>query len=101
MDFSVVDRLDDIAEKVWSDLFNDIVAGKHSILHYDGHTVNKPNYSSFIRYALHRSTKKPGCLQLSVMEYRNGEMIPTSDRQYSNVSDFPVDTPNNAVVTIM
>lgn len=37
-------------------------------------------------YALHRSTKQDGFLQLSCMELKNGQIIPTSDRQY-NASD--------------
>nr|DAH44137.1 MAG TPA: hypothetical protein [Caudoviricetes sp.] len=41
---------------------------------------------SVMRYALHRSTKQGGFLQLSYMELKNGQIIPTSDRQY-NVSD--------------
>lgn len=99
-DFTEVDRLDDAAEQVWSGLFSDIMNGKNSILYYDGQSVTRPGYRSFMRYALHRSTKNAGFLQLSVMQYRNGEMIPTSDRQYNNVSDFLRDTPNNATVTI-
>lgn len=101
MDFSEVECLDDAAEKIWSGLFYDIMNRKHSILYYDGHEVIKPEYHSFMRYALHRSTKKDGFLQMSVMEYRNGEMIPTSDRQYSSVSDFLRDVPNNVNVTVM
>lgn len=100
-DFTKVDLLDDAAEKVWSGLFNDILTGKSNILYYDGQTVTRPGYNSFMRYALHRSTKKAGFLQLSVMEYRNGEMIPTSDRQYNSVSEFIYDTPTNATVTVL
>lgn len=101
MDFSEVERLDDAAEKAWSDLFTDIMTGKHSILYYDGQEVTRPGYSRFMRYALHRSTKKDGFLQLSVMEYRNGEMTPTSDRQYNSASDFLRDVPNVSTVTVM
>lgn len=99
-DFAEVDRLDDAAEQVWSDLFSDIVNGKHSILYYDSQTVTRPGYSSFMRYALHRSTKKAGFLQLSVMQYLNNEMIPTSDRQYNSVKDFLLDVPTCTTVTI-
>lgn len=101
MDFSEVDRLDDAAEKLWSNLFYDIMNEKHNILYYDGPEVIQPKYRSFMRYALHRSTKKAGFLQLSVMEYRNGEMIPTSDRQYNSTSDFLRDVPNDSTVTVM
>lgn len=99
-DFTEVDRLDDAAEQVWSGLFSDIMTGKRSILYYDGQEVSRPEYRSFMRYALHRSTKKDGFLQLSVMQYRNGEMIPTSDRQYNSVKDFLLDVPTSATVTI-
>ena len=50
--------------------------------------MEKPGYTSFMRYALHRSTKKDGFLQLSVMEIRNGEVIPTSDSQHESADDF-------------
>lgn len=67
----VVERMDDTSGKYW-----------------DAYKVDKPEYNSFMRYALHRSAKREGFLQFSVMEIGNGEMIPTSDSQHDSAEDF-------------
>ena len=38
--------------------------------------------------ALHRSPKEDGKIQYSLGYYRNGELIPTSDAQFSNFEEF-------------
>lgn len=75
-------------KSAWRGIYNAIADGRNKIAYWDDYRVENPGYTSFMRYALHRSTKKDGFLQLSVMEIRNGEMIPTADRQHGNVEDF-------------
>lgn len=75
-------------KSAWMAIYSAISGGMHKIAYWDAYKVDKPEYNSFMRYALHRSTKKDGFLQLSVMEVRNGEIIPTSDSQHDSVEDF-------------
>ena len=75
-------------KSAWRAIYNAIAGGGYKIAYWDAYKVEKPEYNSFMRYAFHRSTKKDGFLQLSVMEIRNGEVIPTSDSQNGNVEDF-------------
>lgn len=75
-------------KNAWKGIYNAIYDGRHKIAYWDDCKAKKPDYTSFMRYALHRSTKKDGFLQLSVMEIRNGEMIPTSDSQHNSAEDF-------------
>lgn len=57
-------------------------------------TIKKATQSQTItaiksgNYALHRSTKKEDCLQLSCMELIGGKIIPTSDRQFNIKDDY-------------
>lgn len=72
----------------WSGIYNSIASGRSNIAYWDGRPVERMGFKSFIRYALHKSAKQDGFLQLSAMEIRNGEIIPTSDSQHDNVEDF-------------
>jgi len=81
-------RQENTAKSAWRGIYNAIADGRHKIAYWDDYRVEKPGYTSFMRYALHHSTKKDGFLQLSVMEIRNGEMIPTSDSQHESADDF-------------
>lgn len=86
-DFSKVDKIKEFAEKDARKIFNAVASGSVSLIWYDLPPVRcQSGAVSFLRYALHKSTKNPGRLQLSCMEIKDGRMIPTSDRQY-NVSD--------------
>lgn len=86
-DFSIVDKIKEIAEKDARQVFNAVSSGSVPLIWYDLPPVRcQSGAVSFMRYALHKSTKIPGYLQLSCMEIKNGRMIPTSDRQY-NVTD--------------
>lgn len=96
-----VDALDTIADDAWSEIYRDIEVGSSRIAYWDGATVERSGYKSFMRYALHRSTKRGGFLQLSVMEIRNGEIIPTSDTQHDTEKSFLREVPCNATVTIL
>lgn len=83
-DFSEVDKIKEIAEKDARQVFNAVASGAVPLIWYDLPPVRcRSGAVSFLRYALHKSTKKLGFLQLSCMEIKNGCMIPTSDRQYS------------------
>lgn len=86
-DFSEVDKIKELAEKDAKKIFNVVASGSTPLIWYDLPPVRcQSGAVSFMRYALHKSAKRPGCLQLSCMEIKNGCMIPTSDRQY-NVTD--------------
>lgn len=86
-DFSTVDKIGAAAKKDAAQVFNAVASGSIPLIWYDLPPVRcQSGAVSFMRYALHRSTKKADHLQLSCMEIKNGRMIPTSDRQY-NVTD--------------
>jgi hypothetical protein len=86
-DFSEVDKIEESAEKDARQVFNAVASGSVPLIWYDLPPVRcQSGAVSFLRYALHRSTKNPGFLQLSCMEIKDGRVIPTSDRQY-NITD--------------
>lgn len=83
-DFSEVDKIEESAEKDARQVFSAVASGSVPLIWYDLPPVRcQSGAVSFMRYALHKSTKNPGFLQLSCMEIKNGRTIPTSDRQYS------------------
>lgn len=86
-DFSEVNEIKKAATQAAADVFFAVASGTVPLIWYDLPPVRcQSGAVSFLRYALHKSTKKQGYLQLSCMEIKNGCMIPTSDRQY-NVTD--------------
>ncbi|MFR2103918.1 MAG: hypothetical protein ACLS4R_04470 [Roseburia inulinivorans] len=83
-DFSVVDKIGTAAKKDARQVFNAVASGSVPLIWYDLPPVRcQSGAVSFMRYALHKSTKKPGFLQLSCMEIKDGRIVPTSDRQYN------------------
>lgn len=86
-DFSEVDKIKESAEKGARKVFDAVASGAVPLIWYDLPPVRcQSGAVSFMRYALHKSTKNPDFLQLSCMEIKDGRMIPTSDRQY-NITD--------------
>lgn len=86
-DFSEVEKIEDTARQEAAKVFLAVASGSVPLIWYDLPPVRcQSGVVSVMRYALHRSTKQDGFLQLSCMELKNGQIIPTSDRQY-NVSD--------------
>lgn len=86
-DFSEVDKIKETAKKDAVQAFNAVASGSVPLIWYDLPPVRcQSGAASFMRYALHRSTKKADHLQLSCMEIKGGRTIPTSDRQY-NITD--------------
>ena len=86
-DFSEVDKIKGTATQSAEDVFLAVASGAVTLIWYDLPPVRcQSGAVSFMRYALHKSTKNPGFLQLSCMEIKDGRMIPTSDHQY-NVTD--------------
>lgn len=83
-----LDRQENAVKAAWGEIYNSIASGENSIAYWDGKPVERPGFESFMRYALHKSAKQDGFLQLLVMEIRNGEIIPTSDSQHDNAEDF-------------
>ena len=88
-DFSEVNKIKETATQAAADVFLAVASGSVPLIWYDLSPVRcQSGAVSFMRYALHRSTKKADHLQLSCMEIKNGCMIPTSDRQYSITDGF-------------
>lgn len=86
-DFSKVDKIEETAKEDAKQVFNSVSSGAVPLIWYDLPPVRCQSVAvSFMRYALHRSTKKADHLQLSCMEIKDGRMIPTSDHQY-NITD--------------
>lgn len=88
-DFSEVDKIKELAEKDARKVFEAVSSGAVSLIWYDLPPVRcQSGAVSVMRYALHKSTKRSGYLQLSCMEIKSGHTIPTSDRQYSITDGF-------------
>lgn len=86
-DFSEVNRIKEIAEKEARQVFEAVASGSVLLIWYDLPPVRcQSGVVSVMRYAMHKSTKRSGYLQLSCMEIKDGRMIPTSDHQY-NITD--------------
>ena len=90
-DFSVVDKIGTAAKKGAAQVFNAVASGSVPLIWYDLPPVRcQSGVVSIMRYALHKSAKRSGYLQLSCMEIKDGRMISTSDRQYNITDgDFP------------
>lgn len=86
-DFSTVDKIEAAAKRDAKQVFDMVSSGTVPLIWYDLPPVRcQSGAVSFMRYALHKSAKNLGFLQLSCMEIKDGRMIPTSDRQY-NITD--------------
>lgn len=98
-DFSKVDKIEETAKEDAKQVFNSVSSGAVPLIWYDLPPVRcQSGAVSFMRYALHRSTKKADHLQLSCLEIKDGRTIPTSDRQYNitggGFSEFFRDLPH-------
>ena len=88
-DFSTVDTINRRAEKEAMEIFTAVAGGVIKLAYWDMSPVKRRDCKkSVMRYALHRSTKKEDCLQLSCMELIGGEIIPTSDQQFKINDDY-------------
>ena len=88
-DFSVIDTINKKARKEATEIFMAVAGGVIKLAYWDMSPVKRRDgKKSVMRYALHRSTKKEDCLQLSCMELIGGEIIPTSDRQFNIKDDY-------------
>lgn len=88
-DFSTVDTIKRKAEKEAMEIFKAVSDGAIKLAYWDMPSVKRRDgKKSIMRYALHRSTKKENCLQLSCMELVGDEIIPTSDRQFNIKDDY-------------
>ncbi len=88
-DFSTVDAINRKAEKEAMEIFAAVAGGTIKLAYWDMSPVKRwDGKKSIMRYALHRSTKKADCLQLSCMELIGGEIIPTSDQQFKINDDY-------------
>lgn len=88
-DFSTVDIIEEKARKEAIEIFVSVAGGVIKLSYWDMPSVKRRDgKKSIMRYALHRSTKKENCLQLSCMELIEDEIIPTSDRQFNIKDDY-------------
>lgn len=99
-DFSEVEKIEDAARQEAAKVFLAVASGAVPLIWYDLSPVRcQSGAVSVMRYALHRSTKQDRFLQLSCMELKAGQIIPTSDRQYSTTdagfSEFFRDLPRS------
>ena len=86
-DFSEVKQIEGIVCREAANVFHAVASGTVPLIWYDLPPVRcRSGVLSVMRYALHKSTKKPGYLQLSCMELKNGQITPVFDRQY-NITD--------------
>lgn len=105
-DFSEVKKIDDAAHREVENVFLAVASGSVPLIWYDLPPVRcQSGAVSVMRYALHRSTKQDGFLQLSCMELKNSQIIPTSDRQYNTTdggfSEFFRDLPRSVDVNFL
>lgn len=105
-DFSEVEKIEDAARQEAAKVFLAVASGSVPLIWYDLPPVRcQSGALSVMRYALHRSTKQAGFLQLSCMELKAGQIIPTSDRQYSTTdagfSEFFRDLPRSTDVNFL
>lgn len=105
-DFSEINEIKETATKAAAEVFFAVASGSVPLIWYDLPPVYcQSGAVSFLRYALYKSTKKQGYLQLSCMEIKNGCMIPTSDRQYNIIdggfSEFFRDLPGVANINYL
>lgn len=105
-DFSEVKKIEDAARQEAENVFHAVGSGSVPLIWYDLPPVRcQSGAVSVMRYALHRSTKQDGFLQLSCMELKNGQIIPTSDRQYNasdvGFSEFFRDLPRSVNVNFL
>lgn len=105
-DFSEVEKIEDTARQEAAKVFLAVASGSVPLIWYDLPPVRcQSGVVSVMRYALHRSTKKDGFLQLSCMELKNEQTIPTSDRQYNTTdagfSEFFRDLPRSVDVNFL
>ena len=88
-DFSTVDTINRKAEKEAMEIFTAVAGGTIKLAYWNMSPVKRRDgKKSVMRYALHRSTKKADCLQLSCMELIGDEIIPTSDQQFKINDDY-------------
>lgn len=105
-DFSEINEIKETATKAAAEVFFAVASGSAPLIWYDLPPVRcQSGAVSFLRYALHKSVKNPGCLQLSCMEIKDGRIIPTSDRQYNitdgGFSEFFRDLPREANINFL
>lgn len=105
-DFSEVEKIEDAARQEAENVFHAVASGSVPLIWYDLPPVQcQSGALSVMRYALHRSTKQAGFLQLSCMELKNSQIIPTSDRQYNTTdggfSEFFRDLPRSVDVNFL
>ena len=88
-DFSEVDTINEKARKEAIEIFSSVADSVIKLAYWDMPPVKRRDgKKSVMRYALHRSTKKEDCLQLSCMELVGDDIIPTSDRQFKINDDY-------------
>lgn len=88
-DFSVIDTINRKSEKEAMEIFTAVAGGVIKLAYWDMSPIKRRDgKKSVMRYALHRSTKKEDCLQLSCMELIGGAIIPTSDQQFKTNDDY-------------
>lgn len=84
-------------DAAWMFVYNAVESGEATIAYWD--TRRTPD--SFTRYALHRSTRRAGCLQRSVMWMRGVEVVPLSHSEHDGARDFLERVAGSGAVTVI
>lgn len=85
LDRDAMDSCTGPIDTAWIAVYDAVSSGAARVAWWDAKPAED---GAFMRYALHRSTKYAGCLQMSAMEIKNGNMIPTSDSQHDSADSF-------------
>lgn len=101
-DYVKIKRINQVAAEDAREVFDAVASGSVPIAWYDMSPITtRSGAVSVMRYALHRSPKKNGLLQLSCMELKNDQAIPISDLQFNianGFQDFFRELPANTVI---
>lgn len=92
--FDYCARFQKSIENKYHKIFDDIAGGLVPLAFWDGSpVVRRDGVVSVMRYALHKSPKKEGYLQLSVMEILDGvRVVPCYDCQFATFDEFRKET---------
>ena len=71
-------------EAIYSRLFTDIMSGRVNA----AYTFTSGDETNGRQQIFHKSVKRDGCLQVSYIWYRNGEMIPVMDSQVKTAAEL-------------
>lgn len=91
-----VDKIENDSRQKWAEIFAGIKSGRNNIAWWGSDACR----ASGLVYALHRSTKAHGFLQLSVAELHGGDLVPCGDAQYNDLDSFILDMSTHCDINV-